>query len=321
LIYALTGRAGEADRWAAAAERTELTGVLPDGNTMEGSLAYLRTLLCRDGIDAMRIDARLALDGLRATSPYRPAMLHALGAADLLQRDPDRADVLFARAYDEAVSAGVVPFVPVALAERGMLAIERGEWDRAGTWADEAIALMAGGQFDDYWTSALVYAWVARVATHRGEAAQARDLVTRAARLRPLLTYALPILATQALRELANAYIALTEPAGAQAALRQIRDIQQHRPDLGTMYADADELRVRLDALKVESLGLSSLTTAELRLLPMLSTHLSLAEISERLYVSRNTVKTQTISIYRKLGVTTRGEAVSRLQQHGVVVA
>ena len=48
--------------------------------------------------------------------------------------------------------------------------------------------------------------------------------------------------------------------------------------------------------------GASSLTTAELRLLPLLSTHLTLKEISERLYVSRNTVKTQAASVYRKFG-------------------
>ena len=42
-------------------------------------------------------------------------------------------------------------------------------------------------------------------------------------------------------------------------------------------------------------------------MLPLLNTHLSLAEIGERLFVSRNTIKSQTISIYRKLGVSTRG--------------
>ena len=81
---------------------------------MEGSLAYLRALLCRNGLDEMRRDAQTALDGLSPTSPYRPAMLHAEGVADLLQGDPDQADVFFARAVDEATSAGVVPFVPLA---------------------------------------------------------------------------------------------------------------------------------------------------------------------------------------------------------------
>jgi LuxR family maltose regulon positive regulatory protein len=66
-------------------------------------------------------------------------------------------------------------------------------------------------------------------------------------------------------------------------------------------------------------LGVSSLTTAELRLLPFLPTHLSLAEISERLLVSRNTVKSQSISIYRKFGVSSRGETVTRMNELGLV--
>ena len=85
LIYALVGKASDAERWATAAERCTVTGMLDDGNTMEGTLAYLRTLLCRGGLDEMQRDARLALDGLSATSPYRPAMLHAEAVAVLLQ--------------------------------------------------------------------------------------------------------------------------------------------------------------------------------------------------------------------------------------------
>ena len=71
LMYALVGRPGDTERWAAAAEATTTTGTLPDGNTVEGTLAYLRALLCRDGLDAMRRDAGVALDGLAAASPYR----------------------------------------------------------------------------------------------------------------------------------------------------------------------------------------------------------------------------------------------------------
>ena len=65
-------------------------------------------------------------------------------------------------------------------------------------------------------------------------------------------------------------------------------------------------------------MGVSSLTAAELRLLPLLATHLSFPEIGERLYVSQHTVKTQAMSIYRKLGVSSRSQAVQRLQQLGL---
>jgi LuxR family transcriptional regulator, maltose regulon positive regulatory protein len=67
--------------------------------------------------------------------------------------------------------------------------------------------------------------------------------------------------------------------------------------------------------------GNSALTAAELRLLPLLSTHLSFREIGERLFVSRNTIKTQAISVYRKLGVSSRSEAIARASELGLVGA
>jgi LuxR family maltose regulon positive regulatory protein len=45
-------------------------------------------------------------------------------------------------------------------------------------------------------------------------------------------------------------------------------------------------------------------------LLPLLGTHLSFREIGAHLFLSRHTVKTQAISAYRKLGASSRGEAV-----------
>ena len=319
LIYALIGKPTEADQWAAAAEKAELVATFDDGNTMDACLAYLRALLCRAGPDEMRRDAAIALAGLRADSPYRPAMLQAEAVGLLLAGDLDQAESRFVQAQDEATAARVVPFIPLLMAERGIIAGARDDWNGAAALAADALALMGDGEFDDYWTSALVYAWAARVAAHQGDVAQARDLVVQAARLRPLLTYALPIVSVQALLELARTYLALADPAGAVAALRQIADIREHRRDLGSLAAEAEELRSRLDVLKSEMLGASSLTTAELRLLPLLATHLSLAEISQRLVVSRNTVKTQAISIYRKLGVSTRSETVRRMQQVGLV--
>jgi LuxR family maltose regulon positive regulatory protein len=65
----------------------------------------------------------------------------------------------------------------------------------------------------------------------------------------------------------------------------------------------------------------STLTAAELRLLPLLTTHLSFREIAERLYVSRNTVKSQAISVYRKLDASSRSEAIERARQLGLVDA
>ena len=65
----------------------------------------------------------------------------------------------------------------------------------------------------------------------------------------------------------------------------------------------------------------SSLTTAELRILRFLPTHLSFREIAERVHVSANTVKSQANAVYRKLGVSGRSEAVSRGRELGLLDA
>jgi LuxR family maltose regulon positive regulatory protein len=199
------------------------------------------------------------------------------------------------------------------------VAIELDDWMAAGTLAEHAMTMMQGGQFDEYWTSALVYSWAARVALHRGDPAPGREHVARAARLRPLLNYALPVVSVQALLEMARAYISLADPGGARAVLRQANDIFQQRPALGNLPHQADELRAKVEMIRADGLGASSLTTAELRLLPLLPTHLSFREIGERLYVSRHTVKTQAISIYRKLGVSSRRETIDRMHELGLL--
>jgi len=63
----------------------------------------------------------------------------------------------------------------------------------------------------------------------------------------------------------------------------------------------------------------SPLTSAELRLLPYLQTHLTIAEIAERLQITRNTVGTEVSAVYRKLGVSSRGEAVGQATQLGLL--
>ena len=128
----------------------------------------------------------------------------------------------------------------------------------------------------------------------------------------------LPVVSVQSLLEMARSYLTLADPGGAAAVLAQAHDILQQRPDLGVLAEQASELQSRLATVKAGAAGASSLTAAELRLLPLLSTHLSFREIGERLFVSSHTVRTQAYSAYRKLGVTSRSEAVTRAQELGL---
>ena len=318
LIFALLGQPGEAERWAAAAERASPAGILPDGSTIEATLAYLRAIVCRKGIGEMRRDAQLAWEGLSPASPYRATMLYTEGISFLLEGDPTRAGPILARALNLATHSGSLPLAGLILAEQCGVAAERDDWAEVTTLAEQAAAIVEDGHFGDYWTSALAYAWASRAAAHGGDVSRARFYLGRASRLRPLLTYALPVVSVQALLEMTRAYITLADPGGAAAVLAQADDILRQRPDLGVLAELAGQLQAGLANGTSHAIGASSLTAAELRLLPLLSTHLSYAEIGERLYVSKNTVKTQAYSAYRKLGVSSRSEAVVRTRELGL---
>jgi LuxR family maltose regulon positive regulatory protein len=275
--------------------------------------------LCRNGVDRMRADVQAALGELSPGSQWWPTAQLLEGICYLLACETDRADLLLARAVEVATGAGALPAAAIALAERSVVAMQREDWKQAATLAEQASGVVRDGRLDNYVASALVHAVVARTAVHRGDVPGAQAQLGRAARLRPLLTFALPYFAVQVLLELGRAYLALADAAGARVVLRQARDILQRRPDLGVLPGQAGELGGKLDEIRGGTVGVSSLTTAELRLLPRLSTHLSFREIGERLYVSHHTVKTQAISIYRKLGVSSRGEAIQRARDLGLL--
>jgi LuxR family transcriptional regulator, maltose regulon positive regulatory protein len=123
----------------------------------------------------------------------------------------------------------------------------------------------------------------------------------------------------QALLELARAYLALVDPEGARATLEQADGILQQRPELGTLSSAVRELEGRVGQItEAVPVGASALTAAELRLVPLLPTHLTYPEIGERLFISRHTVKTHAGSVYRKLGVSSRAEAVERITELGL---
>ncbi len=150
LIFALLGQPSAAELWAASAERAPPTGTLPDGSTMESTLAYLRAILCRDGIDQMRRDAQIAWDGLSPASPYRATMLHTEGISYLVQGDHDRADPILAHAFDVAARANALPLAALILAERCIAAAQRDRWTDVATLAQRAVAIVEAGRFEDY---------------------------------------------------------------------------------------------------------------------------------------------------------------------------
>ena len=77
--------------------------------------------------------------------------------------------------------------------------------------------------------------------------------------------------------------------------------------------------KFNLSSLAVRTRGRAPLSAAELRVLPYLQTHLTVPEIADRLFVSKNTVRTQVASIYRKLDAVSRAEAVTNATEVGLL--
>jgi len=320
-VHAVGGRLVEAERWLDAAERGTFTGTLPDGCTsLRPWTAVLRAALCRDGVYQMVADAETGLAGLPRESLLRPTALLLLGSAHVLLGENERGDTFLRSAADEAERLGSRDTRMVAISERSLIASARDDPAAAQALALQAQELVDHAHADEYVTSAIALAVAARAELRHGRWDQARAHLAEAERVRPLLAQGLfPWLTLQAELELARAYLALGD-ARAHGLVEELCDLVRSHPHVGVLADQVAALATDVDAMPEHGKGAAvGLTGAELRLLPLLSTHLSFREIGEALFVSRNTIKTQAISVYRKLGVSGRSDAIDRAEALGLV--
>jgi LuxR family maltose regulon positive regulatory protein len=217
-------------------------------------------------------------------------------------------------------------------------------YERASEAAMRARLLLAGGQIEQAAAAlAPVHGepWLvvdllqARLALARGEPQAAIEILVEAARAGKPGTHAVTAVEHAALEAIARD--AAGEPAGAANALeralalaevnrhrwpfvelgrrmetllaRQIRSGTAHRALVGELL---DEFSARVPAPRNVTPLLEPLSEREQAVLRYLPTALSNGEIAAELFVTTNTVKTHLRSIYRKLDVARRREAVER---------
>lgn len=321
LVHALNGRAFLAERWLDAGDRAaDADTPAPDGSTsLRAWVAAVSSFLCRNGVARMRADAELALDELGPLSPLRPPAMAFLALAHWLDGSDDAATMLY-EAGEACSLAGATYAGAAAFAEHALLALAADDLDGADASITRARELVDVSLSDEYLPVGLLHVARARRAIRAGDTNAGSEYLAAAHRLRPNLTYAVPHLALKILIELATAHVEIGQAAAARAVLVDASDLLRHRPDLGILGAELSTVRDRASAAPPAVGGWEAgLTAAELRLLPLLSSHLTFREIGSRLFISRNTVKTQAISIYRKLAVTSRSDAVSRASELGLL--
>lgn len=323
-MAAVEGETTEARRWAAVADASSFDLTPADGTaSLASSRAMLRALLCEDGAAQMLSDAEVAAEAEPLWSPWRGTALWLLAEAQLLVGAPDRAASSFEEATALGLAAGNTETVVLSEASLALAAMETGRWDDAATHVRLAQRTIEEHRLADYAISLLAGAAAARLALHRADLVEADRQLVRAMRCRPSSSFALPYLAARGRLHLAKVYWARGDRASTRHLLREIDDVLRHRPDLGTLVDEVAEFRALTTTATTATTGAvpheAPLTPAELRLLPYLQTHLKIAEIADRLRISRNTVATEVSAIYRKLGVSSRSEAVQQATVLGLL--
>ena len=318
---ALTGRVEEAERLLAAADGATSKIPLSDGSpNIEPWVATLRAHMMPSGVERSLADADAALDQLPPDSFWVPTALLGRGVALALLGESDRAREVLSSTVERALATGSVEEVFLAQAQLALLAARDGAWGEAARLAGAAQARVEEAGLGHYSTSSIVHVAAARVAMHEARPEEARTALVRAHRLRPMLNHAVPWETVGVGIELTRVHLALGDAAAARTTFRETEQVLALRPGMGVLVEDAGELRERLAATSGPSGAWAmSLTGAELRLLPYLATHLTIPEIATRLFISRNTVKTEAVSIYRKLSASSRSEAIEHAVEVGLL--
>jgi LuxR family maltose regulon positive regulatory protein len=281
----------------------------------------VRAVSCSDGPEQTLIDASAALAEEPSWGPWRPtAEAMCAEAVHLRGDDGDDATAwaLFGDAIESAKAAGLADTLAHCWGERSLIAMDRNDWASARQELGLAHEVIDRYQLTDYATSLVAVGARSRLALHDGDRATCARYLALSMRSRGTASYAVPFWAVRLRLLLARIHIAMGEPVTARHLLREIDEVLRRRPALGVLVVQTDELRTLLASAPATG-GAAPLTAAELRLLPYLQTHLSVKEIAERLYVSRNTAATHASKIYRKLDATSRAEAVATATSLGLL--
>jgi LuxR family maltose regulon positive regulatory protein len=121
---------------------------------------------------------------------------------------------------------------------------------------------------------------------------------------------------------LARAAVWLSDVVAARKLLAEASRAARRIPDAPVLTDWLQDAWAQADQFVAASLvAPTTLTTAELRVLRMLPTHLSFREIASRLHVSANTIKSQAHAVYRKLDASSRSDAVTAARAVGLLDA
>ena len=314
----LSGSGERAEYWLGLAERTRPQADCPV--QVDIDLPMLRATHPKNGIGAMGSDAEYVMAHVDPESPWRGAAGLYLGVSKHLLGDPGDAIPVLEEAVRASASKSPV-IQSLALAQLAVIALEDEDLDGASRLVSAARGQVDRCGLAEYPAMTLVYAADSMVLAARGQSVRAAESLTAGLRLLEMLESFPPWYE-------AEARIAFGR-AGLKLGLRDVtsemlKEAAAHLDPTagGSVLAESlDLLRKDHDSAPENDSVATPLTRAEMRTLGYLPTHLSFRQIGEANRVSQNTVKTQARSIYRKLGVGSRAEAVDAARETGLLDA
>ena len=317
-VYAMTGHTQSARRWLDVAETATYDGPRPDGMaSTASSVALTRGSIAPDGVDASLADGHTALELEPPGSPHHGLAALVVGRALVMRGDADEATGYF----EEVVRSDLIIERVYALAELSLGHLSHGEGERAMATADTARTLMHEAGGEDLFMAATAHAAAALAAFEVGDERAARVALRAAHRPIAAAGQAMPMDATHTRLLLARAALSLDEASLAREYLRVAKPVIDSINDVGVMREEHAELIAQVDALQPAADGEpdEEFSDRELEVLSMLPTPLNMREIAEELFISRNTVKTHTRRVYRKLNASSREEAVLAACDRGLL--
>lgn len=287
---------------------------LSDGTpSVKVAVALVGSLLGAGGVcDVIRQAGVVRDAGDQLINPWWGAATIMMGAAESMLGHVVRARMLLESALPAAED--LPGFQAAALAHLALLDLAAGDDDTAIERSEAARTLVDKYDLCDLVPMVVVYATSSVMSARVGDVAAAQESVEVAERLLNRLG---ELAARTAL--LGHGLLAWTA-----AVLQDAPMLDRHlsaADHAGRREPEATALLQRVDRVRAMVAGRHRpLTAAELRVLPHLPTHLTLQQIADTLVVGRETAKSQATSIYRKLGVSSRADAVTQARKLGLLV-
>ena len=304
-----TNRASDIERWLRAAETAPYTGPLPDGTVdVATAAAAVRMVAGEGGVRLIAEMARIVREAGEGGGPWRSLAYLLESVALQLAGAVDDARPMFEVAEFE--TRGFAAAHAVTLAHLGIDELYRGNDSLGAQQVRRAVEEIDASGLREFAQVAIVFAAQSLAEARAGAFAASRQASEHVEHL-------LGTMNTVHLRSqihhnliLADAALIRGDNASAFRLLRTAHARLPAEPDAVVLHEWVARTARRCS--NVNGTPPVELTPAEHRVLEQLATHRTIAEIGDHLYVSRNTVKTHTVSIYRKLLVSGRSAAVER---------